>query len=233
MKKITYKERATFYIQEVKKDYKKIKLLKAIKDKYDITSMALCPCASGVYLRECSEIFKESYFIDIEKTMINIINNQKEQQSKKNVKTYICDMKNINEILEKSGFQRWYMEQTKESRFMPNLSSDNVQIGIIFDSDNEYIKNLLVNDILSGNMDNEVLKDFVVDKYYDRFLIDIKNKDDFFTDRESAVLFGIPSNFIEGILVGRTYENDEEMLNNIKGLLPNVYICNLDGIVIK
>ena len=42
MKKITYKERATFYIQEVKKDYKKIKLLKAIKDKYDITSMALC-----------------------------------------------------------------------------------------------------------------------------------------------------------------------------------------------
>ena len=58
MKKITYKERATFYIQEVKKDYKKIKLLKAIKDKYDITSMALCPCASGVYLRECSEIFK-------------------------------------------------------------------------------------------------------------------------------------------------------------------------------
>lgn len=142
-------------------------------------------------------------------------------------------MKNINEIIEKSGFQRWYMEQTKEARFMPNLLSDNVQIGIIFDSDNEYVKKLLVNDILSGNMDNEVLKDFVVDKYYDRFLIDVKNKDDFFTDRESAVLFGIPSNFIEGILVGRTYENDEKMLKNIKELLPNVYICNLDGIVIK
>ena len=90
-----------------------------------------------------------------------------------------------------------------------------------------------INEIISGNMDNEVLKDFVVDKYYDRFLIDVKNKDDFFTDRESAVLFGIPSNFIEGILVGRTYENDEKMLKNIKELLPNVYICNLDGIVIK
>ena len=34
MKKITYKERATFYIQEVNKDYKKIKLLKTIKKKY-------------------------------------------------------------------------------------------------------------------------------------------------------------------------------------------------------
>ena len=67
MKKITYKERATFYIQEVNKDYKKIKLLKTIKKKYNINSMVLCPCASGIYLRECSELFEESYFIDIEK----------------------------------------------------------------------------------------------------------------------------------------------------------------------
>lgn len=159
-------------------------------------------------------------------------NNLYNKETKTEVIPY-SNMKNINEIIEKSGFQKWYMEQTKEARFMPNLLSDNVQIGIIFDSDNKYIKKLLVNDILSGNMDNEVLKDFVVDKYYDRFLIDVKNKDDFFTDRESAVLFGIPSNFIEGILVGRTYENDEKMLKNIKELLPNVYICNLDGIVIK
>ena len=42
--------------------------------------------------------------------------------------------------IEKSGFQRWRMEQTKEIRFMPSLSSGNVQIGIIFDSDNKYIK---------------------------------------------------------------------------------------------
>ena len=60
-----------------------------------------------------------------------------------------------------------------------------------------------------------------------------KNKNDFFTDRESAVLFGIPSNFIEGILVGRKYETDSTMLNKIKELVPNAYICNLDGIVIK
>lgn len=98
MKKITYKERATFYIQEVNKDYKKIKLLKTIKKKYNINSMVLCPCASGIYLRECSELFEESYFIDIEKTMINIINDQIAQQNIKNVKTYICDMKNINEL---------------------------------------------------------------------------------------------------------------------------------------
>ena len=71
----------------------------------------------------------------------------------------------INEIT-KIDCHKWNIEQTKEARFMPNLLSDNVQIGIIFDSDNEYIKNLLVNDILSGNKDSEVLKNFVVDKYY-------------------------------------------------------------------
>ena len=54
----------------------------------------------------------------------------------------------------------------------------------------------------------------------------------FFTDRESAILFGIPANFIEGILVGRTYENDKNILEEIKLLLPNCYICNLDGKVI-
>ena len=62
---------------------------------------------------------------------------------------------------------------------------------------------------------------------------DRKIKDDFFTDRESAILFGIPSNLIEGILVGRIYEKNNKILDEIKELLPNSYICNLDGIVIR
>ena len=60
-----------------------------------------------------------------------------------------------------------------------------------------------------------------------------KNKDDFFTNRESAVLFGIPACFIEGVLVGRIYEKDNQILEEIKTLLPNAFICNLDGKVIK
>ena len=62
--------------------------------------------------------------------------------------------------------------------------------------------------------------------------MDRKNKDDFFTDRESAILFGVPSNLIEGILVGREYEKDQSKLKEIKQLIPNAYICNLDGKVI-
>jgi len=127
----------------------------------------------------------------------------------------------------------WKMEQTKEARFMPSLVQDIVQIGIIFDGNNDYIKELLKGDILEPkNIDDELVQDFVNENYYTQFIKDRKNKDDFFTDRESAILFGIPANFIEGILVGRIYEKDNKILNEIKSLIPNAYICNLDGKII-
>lgn len=138
----------------------------------------------------------------------------------------------VNRNLDK-GYQCWYMEQTKESRFMPSLVQNMVQIGIIFDGNNDLIKNICSNDILNKDLiNNEDVKDFVNPNYYERFIKERENKDDFFTDRESAILFGVPSNFIEGILVGRTYEKDKTILEEIKTLLPNCYICNLDGKVI-
>ena len=96
-----------------------------------------------------------------------------------------------------------------------------------------------MNDKIIGNEKNilfyndEDVKEFINSDYYNKFVRERKNKNDFFTDRESAILFGIPSCFIEGILVGREYEKDEVILEKIKELLPNAYICNLDGIVIR
>ena len=128
----------------------------------------------------------------------------------------------------------WVLEQTKEARFMPSLVQDRIQIGIIFNGNNKNIKSLLKGDILNSDTinDNDV-KDFINPNYYEKFIKDRKNKDDFFTNRESAILFGIPSNLIEGILVGRKYENNNNILKEIKILLPNCYICNLDGKVIR
>ena len=116
---------------------------------------------------------------------------------------------------------------------MPSLVQKQVQIGIIFNGNNKYTKRLLKGDILDPSFINdEDIKEFVNSDYYSRFIIDRKNKDDFFTDRESAILFGIPSNLIEGVLVGRKYEHNLEILKEIKTLLPNCYICNIDGIII-
>ena len=144
------------------------------------------------------------------------------------------EMDKIIDTIDTSTCFRWFMEQTKEARFMPSLVQDKVQIGIIFNGNNNYIKKLLKGDILNLSIINdEDVKEFINPDYYDKFLKQRKNKDDFFTDRESAIIFGIPSCFIEGILVGRKYEKDDNVLKVIKDLLPNAYICNLDGMVIR
>lgn len=142
-------------------------------------------------------------------------------------------MSNINEISQKYDCHMWLTEQTKEARFMPSLNQDNVQIGIIFNADLIKKSNLLIGDILDKDTFNDdIVKDFVNLNYYEKFIKDRAKKDDFFTNRESAVLFGIPSNLIEGILVGKTYEKNQNVLKEIKEILPNCYICNLEGTVI-
>ena len=142
-------------------------------------------------------------------------------------------MINIIDIVKNNQCRIWQMEQTKEARFMPSLVQDQVQIGIIFNTQNCYAQKLITGDILNVDFFNDdIVKYFVNESYYNQFIIDRINKDDFFTDRESAILFGLPSNLIEGILVGREYEKNKNVLQQIKKYLPNCYICNLDGKVI-
>ena len=161
-----------------------------------------------------------------------LINNEYSNTSKTEIIPF-NKMSSINNYILNNSSRIWTIEQTKEARFMPSLIQDKVEIAIIYNN-NEYINKLLNGDILNtDNIDDKTVKEFI-NKNYDinSFINGRHNKDDFFTDRESAVLFGIPSNFIEGILVGRTYEKDNNILNEIKRLLPNCYICNLDGKVI-
>ena len=142
-------------------------------------------------------------------------------------------MPHINDLVVKSPYRMWTMEQTKEARFMPSLVQEQVQVGIIFNGTNKYAKELLKGDVLDTSaIDDKIVKNFVIEEYADRFVVARNQKNDFFTDRESAILFGLPANLIEDILVGRQYEKDKKRLKQIKDLLPHAYICNLDGRVI-
>lgn len=154
------------------------------------------------------------------------------QKNKTAIISY-SEMNNIIDIISKVDCHMWTLEQTKEARFMPSLVQDRVQIAIIFNGSNNHSIELLKGDILdSNNVNDNDVKPFVNQDYYENFIKHRKYKDDFFTDRESAILFGIPSNLIEGILVGRKYEKDNKILKEIKILIPDAYICNLDGKVI-
>lgn len=87
-------------------------------------------------------------------------------------------------------------------------------------------------DVWNPNLEEETLIEFLDYHYYPKFLNLRLNKDATTTDRESAIMFGLPSNLIEGVLVGRKIEKDQAALQYIKSRLPKAYICNLEGIVI-
>ena len=125
----------------------------------------------------------------------------------------------------------WTAEQTKEIRFLPSLIRDNNQLAFIINTNNEFAKNLIKNDIFSPDFDKKILKSFTSKWFIDNFING--KRDDFTTNRESAIIFGLPSCFIEGIFVGRSLEKDKEKLEELKKKFPRCYICNLDGKVIE
>ena len=127
----------------------------------------------------------------------------------------------------------YWGDQTKEVRFIPSLVSNKRQIAFILNMNSQYAKKLAYNDVWNLEFDEEVLKPFLNDRYVDKFIKEDRiNKNASTTDRESAIMFGLPQKLIEGVFVGRKIENDIDSLKYIKSKLPDCYICNLDGNVI-
>jgi hypothetical protein len=123
-------------------------------------------------------------------------------------------------------------DQTKEVRFIPSLVANKRQIAFILNMDNEIGKEMVKNDVWNPNLSPETVKPFIDYRYYEKFLNDRLNRNANTTNRETAIMFGLPSKLIEGVFVGREVEQDKELLNYIKEQLPDCYICNLDGKVI-
>ena len=135
-----------------------------------------------------------------------------------NYKKYTClvPYKKLEEKIEKlrnKDYWMWRCEETKEIRFLPSLARDNIQLGFIMNLDNEYGRSIAQNDIFNLSFDKVVLKHFISKTFIKDFIY--ANRDDFTTNRESAIIFGIPSCFIEGLLVGRNYEKNNKMLEKI------------------
>ena len=127
----------------------------------------------------------------------------------------------------------YWGDQTKEVRFIPSLVSDKRQIAFILNMDSDYAKKLAYDDVWNTEFDEEILKPFLDYRYVEKFINqDRMNRNATTTDRESAIMFGLPAKLIEGVFVGRKLENDKEALKYIKSKLPDCYICNLDGVVI-
>lgn len=123
----------------------------------------------------------------------------------------------------------WKAESSMEIRFMPSLARNINQVGFILDMTSNMAQQLLINDINSINYDKSISNKFLRKDLRKNFF---DNKDNTFLKRASYVIFGVNKCFIEGIVVGRNYENDESKLKELKNKFPNCYICNLDGEII-
>ena len=126
----------------------------------------------------------------------------------------------------------YWGDKTKEVSFIPSLVSDKRQIAFILNMESEYAKKLIQADVWNLELDEETLEPFIDYRYYPKFLEERKNRTASTTDRESAIIFGLPTCLIEGIFVGRKLETNHESIDYIKSKLPGCYICNLDGKVI-
>ena len=126
----------------------------------------------------------------------------------------------------------YWGDQTKEIRFMPSLVSNKRHIAFILNMESDYAKEMIKKDVWNIELVEEELKDFLDYRYYENFLKERVNRTAQTTDRESAIIFGLPSSLIEGVLVGRKLEQDKDSLKHIKEKLPDCYICNIDGKII-
>ncbi len=125
----------------------------------------------------------------------------------------------------------WTAESSMEIRFMPSLARNINQIGFIINMENELCQKLRVNSVFKSNFNKEYAYEFISGKAKEKFLNEGFSAD--FFQRADYLIFGVPQNVIEGIIVGRIVEKNQEYLNQLKSLFPNCYICNLDGKVIK
>lgn len=126
----------------------------------------------------------------------------------------------------------YWGNKTKEVSFLPSLVSEKRQIAFILNMESDYAKELIQADIWNTELDGEMLEPFIDYRYYPKFIEERNKRTAVTTDRESAIMFGLPTELIEDVFVGRKIESDKEALDYIKSKLPDCYICNLDGLVI-
>lgn len=144
-----------------------------------------------------------------------------------------CDnMENrLKELNNEEDVWQWSCEQTKEVRFIPSLFSDKNQIAFILNMESDYAKECAKYDVWNPNFRTEDIMKYFCSKYFLPEMLEGKFNAAT-TDRESAIIFGLSSKLIEGVLVGKKIENDNIALSYIKDKLPDCYICNLEGKVI-
>ena len=150
---------------------------------------------------------------------------------KENVMIPYGEFDNYIESIKNKDYKYIFAEHSMENTFLPSLISNlpDKQLALIIHSRDKTYTSILKNNLFSNNNPNDTIKKFLRMSDYDKVL---NNRHTNEYNRIAYIPFGIPSTYIEGIMVGRKIESNKTLLSKIKTIFPQCYICNLDGIVI-
>lgn len=180
-------------------------------------------CYESAFWNVKSDISLKEY-IENYSGIVAKVNNEYIQVPYGKIDEFVEKMKEVDHWL-------WTAESSMEIRFMPSLARNINQIGFILNTENEIAQRIRYNSVFKDYFNKDYSMEFVNEKNKEKF-----DKEGFtadFFERADYIIFGLPKNCIEGIIVGKQVEKNEDNLKLLKILFPNSYICNLDGVVIN
>ena len=166
-------------------------------------------------------------FIDVRAGVtIEIIG--KDGKIKKDILSSIDDIsQNLKKI---NNYRDFVIYQNQEQRFVPNDYYNNSTMAFIINNDTDKKNEILKNDIFSNGFNRTILEEILPQWYIEKYIdgeFDIHE-----TGREKGIIFGIPAELIEGILVNNDIKENKKLLSYIHEVFSNCYICDIKGKVI-
>lgn len=145
-------------------------------------------------------------------------------------KRIITPIDNLKSIIKKeSGYRNYIIYQNQEQRFLPNeLNNNECSVSFIVKYSNDDL--LIKNDIFNTHFSKEISRKILPSWYFEKYIVN-RDFDNNETSREKAILFGVPTSMIEGIIVSDKLKENKEYLK-ISELFPNCYICDRNGLVL-
>lgn len=145
-------------------------------------------------------------------------------------KRIITPIDNLKSIIKKeSGYRNYIIYQNQEQRFLPNeLNNNECSVSFIVKYSNDDL--LIKNDIFNTHFSKEISREILPSWYFEKYIVN-RDFDNNETGREKAILFGVPTSMIEGIIVSDKLKENKEYLK-ISKLFPNCYICDRNGLVL-
>ena len=136
----------------------------------------------------------------------------------------------IKNIQKESDYLDYVIVQNQEQRFVPNdiyIRDQKLAFILEYKESDQLVKN----DLFNSDFDKKITKDILPKWFYQKYFIK-DNFDEYQTDRQKAIIFGLPACMIKGIFVSRKLEKDTTYLKKLKKIFPDCYISNIDGIII-